>query len=226
MISKNREGLAWLEYAQLQPYPQVAHGIFLRDCGDFSDLYVREKAAVLLGVEKMAQHRQVHGDGVQVVKEAQVGECDGLITREVGLGLPIYHADCQAVLFFDPTTNTVANVHCGWRGNVLNIFAKAIEKMGSSPEDLLVCIGPSLGPEHGEFVNHERELPEEFLPFRRGKNHFDFWKISQWQLESLGVRKEAIECANICTYADKERFYSYRREKDRARHMTLIALIP
>ena len=51
-------------------------------------------------------------------------------------GLVIQHADCQAAIFFDPVRKAIANVHCGWRGSVCNIYAKTVEKI-TLPRDII-----------------------------------------------------------------------------------------
>lgn len=140
----------------------------------------------------------------------------------------IKHADCQAAIFFDPVERAVGAVHCGWRGNVQNIYRHTVEtfqsQFGSRVENLLVCISPSLGPENAEFINHERELPQEFLSFKQKVCHFDLWAIARWQLEEVGVLPQHIEIANICTFSDAGDFFSFRREKKTGNHGTVVVL--
>lgn len=174
---------------------------------------------------------QVHGDTIAEVTEDspdQILSCDALMTDRKGVALLIRHADCQPALFYDPTKQVIANVHCGWRGNVLNIYRKTItalqERYGCNPKDLHVAIGPSLGPAHAEFVNFREEFPEEFWPFETTPKHFNLWNIAQWQLEEAGIPTEQISIARICTYDNEADFFSYRREKESGRNGTLIWL--
>ena len=247
MIRKQKNGLTWLEFEILQQYPEVAHGVFLRSGGEskgpYDSLNVggetgddrelidknRQKIVDVLGISSLISSRQVHGDVVKDVSElVSCEECDGIITKEKNMGLLIKHADCQAAIFFDPINKVIANVHCGWKGNVQNIYAKTVEmmqeKIGTSPEDLIVCISPSLGPDRSEFVNFENEFPFDLWPFQFKKFYFNLWEMSRAQLEEAGVLSGNIEVASICTYDNPEDYYSYRRDKVTGRNATVVAL--
>lgn len=134
------------------------------------------------------------------------------------------HGDVQwlefellASFFYDPIHRAVATVHCGWRGQVCNIYAKVIAAMkkayGSNPADLHVAISPSLGPQHAEFVHYRVEFPEPFWQFRVGDSHFDLWALAVWQLKQAKILGSHIQVAEICTYANREDCFSYRRGK-------------
>ncbi len=244
-----KDQIEWLEFEQLQQFPDVIHGVFLRHGGvseaDFGSLNLgggtgdsldaiktnRERVCSILGLDQLVSGKQVHGTGLESIPEPSylIEEgCDGLLTNAGGLGLLIKHADCQAAIFFDPIKKVIANVHCGWRGNVQNIYAKTVhrlkEKYGSRPEDLFVCISPSLGPENSQFVNFKTEFPENFIPFQIRAEYFDLWEISKMQLKSAGVLEEHIEIAGICTLEEKNDFFSFRRDKKTGRNGTVVAL--
>ena len=140
----------------------------------------------------------------------------------------IKHADCQAAIFYDPVHHAVSCVHAGWRGNVQNIYAHAIAfmagKFHSQPADILVCISPSLGPHFSEFKNYKTEFPESFWPFQIRPNYFNLWEISRTQLQECGILPHHIEIASICTYANEQDFFSYRRDKVTGRNATVVAL--
>ena len=94
----------------------------------------------------------------------EIPTCDILTTRETERALMIHHADCQAAIFYDPVVHALANVHCGWRGSIQNVYQETLAHMfqtfGSKAENVLVAISPSLGPQNAEFVNFEQELPK------------------------------------------------------------------
>jgi YfiH family protein len=184
-----------------------------------------------IGTGRLIDAGQVHGDRLVVVKgpEAENGleGIDGLMTREPGLALLIQHADCQAVVIYDPIKRAVSNIHCGWRGNVAGILLKAVRAMkrlyGSSPSDLWAYLSPSMGPCCGEFRGWKELLPEEFYPLRTRGEHFDFWAISRRQLGSAGIPFGQIELARICTVCSTDHF-SYRREGRTGRCGTVVML--
>ena len=177
--------------------------------------------------EQFARANQVHNDTISVVHKCEmVEQCDGLITVHKGVPLAIRHADCQAALFYDPIAQVIANVHCGWRGQVKNIYQKCVGKMctecGSQPEDIVVGIGPSLGPQHAQFVHYRQEFPQAWWHYRKEGDLFNLWEIAKWQLVEAGVQETNIEISGICTYS--EGWHSYRRDQTKRRHLTLIAM--
>lgn len=176
--------------------------------------------------------RQCHGADVFPVTSENKDSlpiCDGLSTAELGLPLLMKHADCQVAIMYDPKTHSVANVHSGWRGSVQNIYGKAIAHMKSvyrsRPEDLLVCIGPSLGPESAQFIHFDQELPESFWKYQLKPSYFDFWAISHSQLSACGVLSKNMEFARIDTFTQSQDCFSYRRDKPTGRNATAVALI-
>lgn len=248
MIRKSKGATEWLEFEQLSDIAHLSHAVFLRhggysnppfglnmggNTGDDSENIARNRAhiAELFGIPKIISSFQKHGTNILTVPTADPlleQNCDGICTQASGIGLLIKHADCQAALFYDPIKRAIANVHCGWRGNVQNIYGKTVDYMqktfGSRPENLLVCISPSLGPEASEFKNYLEELPQHFYSYQVKPTYFNLWAISQMQLEEAGILPAHIELANICTYTNGEDFFSYRREKITGRHGTIICL--
>lgn len=249
MIRCKSENIEWLEFELFQPFPELVHGVFLRQGGvsddPFSSLNFgggtgddlekiatnRKKVLDLFQLTTMYSSKQVHHTDVAClpgeIDQLDKG-CDGLITDHTDIALLIKHADCQAVIFYDPKKQVIANVHCGWRGNVHNIYEKTVQKLalryGSSPSDLHVGISPSLGPDHSQFINYKTELPSHFERYQCSESHFDLWQISMDQLLKAGVLKAHIELAGLCTFCGEKDFFSYRRDKKTGRHGTVVAL--
>ncbi len=248
MKKKSREGVEWLEFELFSNIPHLVHGCFLRhggySGGPYGSLNVGsslsdDPEAVQQNLKKIQTvfpgvcllgARQRHTDKIAVVPdEAELEVCDAVITQTKGVGLLIKTADCQAAIVYDPINQVIANIHAGWRGNVQNIYGKTVRRMqeefGSKPEDLLVGISPSLGPEASEFIHYKEEFPETFWPFQVKPNYFDLWAIGRQQFLEAGVLPHHIEVASVCTYSNHHDFFSYRREKVSGRQATVIALI-
>lgn len=236
--------------------PQLVHGSFSRHGGVSEEPFTsnnvsfgigdsqegvlvnREKIKKKIGLKYMVSAHQVHGDKVfhvdsPVLADTEIEGYDALVTRTPGIGLLIQHADCQAVLLFDPANRVVAAIHNGWRGSVANIVATTVMelqlKYNTDPGRLVAAVGPSLGPCCSEFVNFRDELPPSFLPYQVSTNHFDFWQITTHQLLECGLREGAISIAGLCTSCSPD-FYSYRRAcRDgngiTGRNGTLVGLI-
>lgn len=97
---------------------------------------------------------QVHGDALLEVidqtnsEEMKTIKADGLLTR-VSKTVGIQTADCLPVLFADRAGSMVAAVHAGWRGLHQGILVRTVEKFfdaGFSPSQIVVAIGPAIGP--------------------------------------------------------------------------------
>ncbi|MCH9632016.1 MAG: Polyphenol oxidase [Chlamydiae bacterium] len=249
MLLKTRNEITFLEFELLKDFKNLHHGVLCRK-GGASDLQYKSlnlnvnptcnPQDILQNFETVKQSfclknpvlaKQVHKNNITDItpkNRFEAFECDGFITSYPNIPILTKHADCQAALFYDPVKKVIANIHCGWRGNVINIYNKTIQKMKDdykcNPSDIIVCISPSLGPKHAEFVHYQKEFPKSFWPFKNEMNYFDLWEISKDQLIKANVLEKNIEIAKICTYENSEDFFSYRRENKTGRNMTFIEL--
>lgn len=230
MQRMKKEGIEWLAFDHLSEIKNLHHAVFLKTL-DSSRPGYRAKIEEIMGIELFVSSDQVHGN--EVVEVSAIAsicpKCDALMTKQKHLGLIAKHADCQAAIIYDPIHHALATVHSGWRGSVKNVYKATLEKMksvyGSRPENVLVGISPSLGPQKAEFRNYLTELPEDFWRFQVAPTYFDFWAISEHQLREAGVLLQHIEIAGICTYSNERDFFSYRRgDKTGGRHATVAFL--
>lgn len=158
----------------------------------------------------------------------EVGRGDGLLTAERGVALLIRHADCQPTLFYDPVRQVVGAAHCGWRGLVRELYRQMVARMerdfGSRKEEIIVAIGPSLGPERAEFRDFKRLLPPSFWSFQVKPHYFDFWALAAWQLEEAGILPANLYLSHHCTSSEGSLFYSARGKGSLERHGSFICL--
>ncbi len=173
---------------------------------------------------KLALARQVHAARIREVSEPGIyEETDGLITTIPALALGIQVADCAAVLAADETNGVIGAFHAGWRGAAGGIVPKGIEQMkkrGAHPGQMAVYISPCISRKNFE-VGEEvaRRFPAEFCDFENyEKPHVDLKSFITHQLIHSGIPGNQIEVSQECTL-DDERFYSYRRERERAGRM-------
>ena len=241
--------MEWLEFDLLAPYPHIVHGVFLRSGGvskgpfstlnlgsgtsDHPENYManRELLRKALDVPKQIFPHQTHGMGVDRVTTKNMDktfQADALFTTEKNVALGVTHADCQAAIFYDPVHEAIGVVHAGWRGLVQNIYARMLEAMqrdiGTQPQNLIVCVAPSLGPDHAEFKNYKQEFPQDFWTAQVKPNYFSLWEIAKRQLSALGILDKNIEISEICTHCNPKEYYSHRRDKDTGRNGTVVAL--
>ena len=249
MIAVSHNSLRWIQFTIFQPYPDVAHGVFMRYGGvspfpfkslnvgltseDSRENITRNETIIResLQVSSLVRLKQTHGDRIWEVDEASVDavpKADAMVTNTPGLGLMVQVADCQSVLLFDPRSRCVANVHSGWRGSLLNIVGKTVRRMarvfGAAPASILAGIGPSLGPCCAEFRDYKRTFPETMDTYHIGRNHFNFWSLTKDQLLECGVSSRHIESSGMCTKCGSLDFFSYRREKVTGRFASVVGL--
>src|SRR5436190_8067133 len=110
-------------------------------------------AAMGVAADRVVSLNQVHGRDIVVVREEVPSErprADGLVSDRPDVALVVRAADCVPLLVGDARTRAVAAVHAGWRGTAARVAVAAVEAMarefGSQPEDVVVAIGPAIGP--------------------------------------------------------------------------------
>lgn len=190
----------------------------------------------VVGAEKLIFMNQLHGRDILVLQREKGPEirsgvhADAMITDIPYLGLMVKQADCQAVILFDPVKKVISNVHCGWRGNVLNILGAVVQRMRTvfncRGSDLIACISPSLGPCCAEFVTYEDIFDQDLRRHMIRPTYFDLWEMSRVQLAEAGLEEDNIRVAGICSKCNTDLFFSYRAEGTTGRSATVVMLKP
>ncbi len=201
--------------------------------------------ALDLPFENLTVSAQVHGADVAVVTGSRVGAgrdrtetriagVDGLVTDEPNVPLLVLAADCCLVLAYDPKHRAIGVAHAGWRGTASGIGGRIIQHMvalyESRSEDLLVALSPCAGVccyEVGEDVALTFDAAgfdtRSLLEIRDRKMYLNLAQANADALVRLGVRREHIDVANVCTICD-ENYFSHRREPG-AGHFAMIAAV-
>jgi len=173
----------------------------------------------------LATVKQIHSDRVLPADHAGcIGEGDALISNTAGITLSVRTADCLPILMADPVNRAVAAVHAGWRGVVQEIVPKTIAEMkkafGTRPQNLIIAIGPGIGPCCFEVGP---EVAEQFG--LTGRTKVDLVETILRQLRRNGGTMGQVATANLCTMSHPELFESYRRDKEKSgRMIAAIAL--
>jgi copper oxidase (laccase) domain-containing protein len=96
------------------------------------------------------------------------------------------------------------------------------EHFSSSPQDIVVGIGPSIGPccyQVGqEVVSAVEEVfgTTQYMIRNRsadGKGYLDLWEANLKQLLDAGILEKNVETDRTCTCHHHDVFFSYRCEK-------------
>lgn len=165
-------------------------------------------------------------------------EADGMATDRPGIALGILTADCAPVLLADREARVIGAAHAGWKGAMTGIVRSTVERMeelGAERSRIAAAIGPCIGRGSYEVDDDFRKRFEAIEPeneqfFRAGApghHYFDLEAYVAAWLDFLGVG--TAEIIGLDTYANEDRFFSYRRathrgEPDYGRQISLIAL--
>jgi YfiH family protein len=175
---------------------------------------------------------QVHGIRVVQADPARVQEADASWSAAPGVACAILTADCLPVLFCDRAGTRVAAAHAGWRGLAGGMLEATLDALDCAPDEVLVWLGPAIGPQAFEVGPEVREAflsgyPQTEAAFRPsanpGKSLADLYQLARIRLAARGVT--AVYGGGLCTWNDP-RFYSYRRAARTGRFASLIWLAP
>ncbi|MEO0446786.1 MAG: polyphenol oxidase family protein [Verrucomicrobiota bacterium] len=215
----------WEPVAAFAAIPGLKHGFLLRVPGvRVGELEKREALALLqphqeaalteigVGSWPRAEAEQVHGAEIVEVtveelqkRQASYAGVDGFLTREAGVSLVIYVADCAAVYLVDPITRSIGLLHSGKKGTELRITERAIENMmqrfGTEPSALQVAISPCIRPPDYEV---------------------DFASDIRAQAYRCGIPESQVHDSGVSTASDLERFYSYRLERGKTGRLLAV----
>ncbi|BAN46680.1 peptidoglycan editing factor PgeF [Metapseudomonas resinovorans] len=173
---------------------------------------------------------QVHGVRVVQAEPSRVDEADGSWTAEPGVASAVLTADCLPALFCDRAGTRVASAHAGWRGLANGVLEATLDALALPPEEVLVWLGPAIGPGAFEvgpevreaFVASQPEAEQAFSPsVDAGKFMADIYQLARIRLAARGVT--AVYGGGFCTHSDP-RFYSYRRASRTGRFASLVWL--
>lgn len=177
--------------------------------------------------------KQVHG--VRVVNAAAIApgvEADGTWTDRPGVVCAVLTADCLPIFLCDRQGTKVALLHAGWRGLAGGIVESGLRAMNMPGEELLVWLGPAIGPDAYEvgddvrraFADDDPGAAEAFRPAGAGHWYADMYALARRQLRQRGVC--AVYGGDRCTLRERETFYSFRRDGATGRMASLIWLAP
>jgi hypothetical protein len=197
--------------------------------------------AVAAGARLVTVH-QIHSPAAVVVAEpwdeTDRPQADALVTDRPGVALGILTADCAPVLLADSEAGVIGAAHAGWKGafgGVIESVVAAMESLGAERGRIAAAIGPAIARRSYEvdeafyrrFADADPANDRFFGPGRDGHHQFDLEAYVAARLAAAGIGR--AEALGLDTYADPDRFFSYRRATHRGeptygRQISLIAL--
>jgi polyphenol oxidase len=175
---------------------------------------------------------QVHGVEVANLDASAGGTspvtADAAVTTRAGVACVVMVADCLPVLFTTRDGSRVGAAHAGWRGLASGVLERTVAALGVPGKELRAWLGPSISQANfevgddvrGEFVKADPGADEFFRANARGRWQADLIGIARQRLKALGVTD--VSGGNWCTFADRERFYSHRRDGKGGRLAALV----
>jgi len=245
--------LARIRHAFFTRSGGVSHGVYASLNGGVGSNDAPEKVAenrarmaTALGVsaDRLLTAFQIHSPDVVVAEMPWTRErrphADAIVTRVPRLAIGVSTADCGPLLLADSEAGVVGASHAGWRGTlsgVIEATVAAMERLGADRARITAALGPTIrqpnyevGPEFVErFLAADPANARFFVASQRaGHAMFDLTGYIAERVRRAGIRQ--FEDLGLCTYADPERFFSYRRttlhgEPDYGRHVNAIALM-
>jgi YfiH family protein len=203
----------------------------------------RMAATLRVPPERFLTCYQIHSPAVVVAVEPWQANArpraDAIVTRVAALAIGVSTADCGPVLLADAQARVIAAAHAGWRGALAGVTDEtiaAMERLGAARERMVATLGPMIRQPSYEtgtdvwdrFVAAAPANARFFRPAAREKHFmFDLAGYVVARLAAAGIG--TIEDIGACTYADADKFFSYRRmthrgEADYGRHINAIVL--
>ena len=191
----------------------------------------RARVARTLGADadRLVMPYQIHSPECVIVEApfspGATARCDALATATPGLVIGVSTADCGPILFADPDAGVVGAAHAGWKGaftGVIEATLDAMDRLGATRARVTAVLGPTIsganyevGPEFIErFEAQDIDNRRFFRPSPKdGHAFFNLPGYIAKRLTAAGVGQ--VGDVGLCTYADEDRFFSFRRATHR-----------
>jgi YfiH family protein len=190
----------------------------------------RTRVLRVLGGQGLSTLKQIHSSICYPVENScmeGIEEGDALVTRTPGQVIGCLTADCGPVLFYGADVRgapIIGAAHAGWGGalkGVLESTMKGMLNLGAELSTIKAAIGPCIAQASYEvdrdfikaFIEEDPQTSRFFDGKTSDKAHFDLQGYIQYRLVRAGVLH--IVAANQDTYAQDDRYFSYRRATHR-----------
>ncbi|ABM62998.1 peptidoglycan editing factor PgeF [Halorhodospira halophila] len=197
------------------PAAVAANRRLLRDCAELpADPVWLEQVH---GAEVVAAHRVARGV-----------RADAAWTDRAGVVCAVLTADCLPVLFAARDAQVVAAAHAGWRGLAGGVLEAVVAVLPVPAAELHAWLGPAIGPTAFEvgpevveaFTARDPGAAEGFIPGAANRWYADLYRLARRRLQAAGVA--AVHGGGWCTYTDRARFFSHRRDGPTGRMASLV----
>jgi len=190
--------------------------------------------------ENLVLMHQTHSNKVIEIKKKNYKKkiyADAMITKMRGVSLGVLTADCVPIILYDSKNKIVGCIHAGWKGAFKEIVKNTILKIKkiSSRSKIYASVGPCIGVRSYEvdikfykkFISKNTKNKIYFLHKTKSKKLFNLRKFVTDKLKQCKVEVDQV---NHDTFAEKNKFFSYRRscklkQKDYGRCISTIGML-
>ena len=186
---------------------------------------------------------QIHSNTAVEISTPTAGviKADALVTNRAGLALGVLTADCAPILFYAPSggiSGVIAAAHAGWKGALFGVIENTValmERLGAERGEISAVVGPCISEKNYQvgldfytgFIAQDPDYSRFFATDGATHYRFDLPAFCLSQLAKAGIKSAGW--TGDCTYAQPEKFYSYRRathqnEADYGRQISAISL--
>nr|XP_056718028.1 purine nucleoside phosphorylase LACC1 [Euleptes europaea] len=190
------------------------------------------RLAEAAGFDPQAYHtiKVNHASDVWVMGKALPDSYDGIVTNQKGVVVAAPGADCIPVIFADPVKKACGAAHSGWQGTLSGVSMATVRAMvaeyGCHVEDILVVLGPSVGPccftlPHEQAKEFHRIDPKCVRHLESSKPSVDIRRATRVLLEAGGILPQNVQDDSVtdptqnltlCTSCHPDQFYSHVRD--------------
>lgn len=164
---------------------------------------------------------------------------DAAFTTTPNTVIAVLTADCLPVVIADAAGTIVGVAHAGWRGLAAGVIEKLFLEMqknrvnNDQNTQWHAWIGPAISQKHFEvgqdvfdvFTENNKQAATYFKVIQKQDKYLaDLSGLAEKQLRNLAGDFICIEQSGACTYTEKNRYYSYRRQASTGRMVTLAWL--
>jgi YfiH family protein len=162
---------------------------------------------------------QVHSAiAVEAIASNEGAQADAVFTAETNRVCAILTADCLPLLICNRQGTQVAAIHAGWRGLANGVIEATIAALSLPPEDILVWLGPAIGPAKFEvrkdvydaFTQKDQQAADAFQQISDTQWLANIYALARLRLQKFHITH--IYGGDLCTHSDQERYFSYRRD--------------
>ncbi|XP_037597097.1 purine nucleoside phosphorylase LACC1 isoform X2 [Cebus imitator] len=176
-------------------------------------------------VEKFYRIKTDHSNDIWIMGRKEPDSYDGIATNQRGVTIAALGADCIPIVFADPVKKACGVAHAGWKGTLLGVAMATVNAMiaeyGCSLEDIVVVLGPSVGPCCFTLPKESAEAFHNLHPacvqlFDSPNPYIDIRKATRILLERGGILPQNIQDKNqdlnLCTSCHPDKFFSHVRD--------------